>query len=263
MVVRRVFVCVTLGFMFVAGCFAHGKPLFTNINTPGRIVALELVLAIDTSTSVDEREFILQRDGLAAAFRHPAVIRSIENLGPEGAAISLVQWAGPERQSLAVGWQVLTDAASAERMAQSIGLMKRAHSGFTDISAAIAFSTAAIEANRYEGKRKAIDVSGDGVSDRNDPSPFRDIANGKGITINGLIIYSEEYDLGELARFELHDHYSQRVIGGEGAFLVEADSFEDFAEAIRRKLVREISGANVAEAPQPRHVALSENLQAR
>lgn len=252
--------CVTLCFACALGYFASIKPGSTQTK---QSVALELVLAIDTSTSVDERELNLQRNGLAAAFRHPSVIRSIENLGLEGAAVSLVQWAGPGEQSLAVDWHVLTDATSAERMAQSIERTNRAFIGFTDIGNAIAFSMAAIESNTYEGKRKTIDVSGDGVSDRNDPGPFRDTAIGKGITVNGLIVYSVEYDLGELARFELYNHYRQQVIGGAGAFLLEVDSFEDFAEAIRRKLVREISGANVVEAPHPLHAALSDSAQAR
>ncbi|MGI9354663.1 MAG: DUF1194 domain-containing protein [Rhizobiaceae bacterium] len=258
--VRHCFAYAPAWFACIIGAFSCAKPVSCSAQ---QHVALELVLAIDTSTSVDEREFILQRNGLASAFRDPSVIRSIENLGPTGAAIALVQWAGPGRQSLSIGWQVLTDAASAHHMAQAIEHTARAHTGFTDIGDAIAFSTTAIETNIFEGKRKAIDVSGDGVSDRNNPVPFRNIAIGKGITINGLIIYSQEYDLGELARFELHDHYSQRVIGGSGAFLMEADSFDEFAEAMRRKLVREISGANVVKALQPLHAALSDSTQAR
>ncbi len=226
-------------------------------------VALELVLAIDTSTSVDEGEFVLQRDGLAAAFRHPSVIRAVENLGQQGAAVALVQWAGPGRQSLSVGWNHIRDARSASDFARFIEMMPRVHSGFTDIGGAIAFSTQALEANRYQGRRMAIDVSGDGISDRTDPAPFRDVAVGKGITVNGLVIYSDEYDLGDLARIELYRHYSERVIGGPGAFLVEADSFDDFAEAIRRKLVLEISGINVVNMPVPHNAALSVPAAAR
>ncbi len=239
-------------------CFTN-----TQLASAQRVVALELVLAVDTSTSVDETEFVLQRNGLAAAFRHPSVIRSIGNLGSEGVAVALVQWAGPGRQSLAVDWHFLTDANSASEFAGSIERMRRAHRGFTDIGGAIAFSTQAIETNRFDGKRMAIDVSGDGVSDQNDPSAFRDAAIGKGITVNGLVIYSNEYDLGDLARIELFEHFNQKVIGGSGAFLIEADSFDDFAEAIRRKLVREISGTNVVNAPVPHNAALSVPFAAR
>ena len=45
------------------------------------VVALELLLAVDTSTSVDREEFALQQRGLAEAFRHPDVISAIERAG--------------------------------------------------------------------------------------------------------------------------------------------------------------------------------------
>ena len=219
-----------------AFCFGQQKQL----------VALELVLAIDTSTSVDEQEFQLQKVGLAAAFRHPAVQRSIESLGGSGAAVAVIQWAGATNQSVAVDWQHITNIQSAERMALSISQMKRNFSGFTDIGNAIDFSVSNLQQNQFIGDRRDIDVSGDGVSDQNDPGPSRTRAVKENITVNGLIIYSQEYDLGVLARIGLYNHYSQRVIGGDGAFVMEADSFDDFADAIRRKLVREISGTNIA-----------------
>jgi len=53
-----------------------------------------------------------------------------------------------------------------------------------------------------------------------------------GITINGLPILSVEPNLGT--------YYFENVIGGPGAVLVPADSYESFAEAILKKLVIEI-----------------------
>ena len=44
-------------------------------------VDLNLVLALDSSASVDAGEFALQRDGLAAAFRDPEVVEAIQG-GP-------------------------------------------------------------------------------------------------------------------------------------------------------------------------------------
>ena len=43
----------------------------------GAPVDLELVLAVDVSSSVDDHEFELQTRGLAAAFRHPGVWAAI------------------------------------------------------------------------------------------------------------------------------------------------------------------------------------------
>lgn len=205
-------------------------------------VELELVLAIDTSTSVDQSEFELQRRGLAYAFRHPQVLAAIEGLGTAGMAVSVVQWAGGSSQVTALDWTHLNDRASAEAFAARIDAMKRQLNGFTDIANAINFSVRSLLSNGFDGRRLTIDVSGDGTSDRNDPAVARDAAVLIGITINGLIVHSFEYDLGDLARIDLNDHYRERVIGGPGAFLLNAESFRTFAASMREKLYREIAG---------------------
>ena len=205
-------------------------------------VELELVLAMDTSTSVNEDEFILQRDGLAQAFLHPQVLAAIKGLGAEGMAVTVVQWAGSAQQTVAVDWMHLNDENSVDRFAAEIRSMQRRMSGFTDIANAISFSVNQINNNGFDGRRLAIDVSGDGSSGQNDPRNARDSAILQGMTINGLVIHTIEHDLGDLARYELQTHYLEKVIGGPGAFMLNAESFEDFAQSMREKLYREISG---------------------
>ncbi|MEL6948148.1 MAG: DUF1194 domain-containing protein [Pseudomonadota bacterium] len=205
-------------------------------------VALELVLAIDTSTSVDGREFLLQREGLAAAFRHQRVQSAIASLGPGGMAVTVLAWAGEGQQQRLTPWVKVTGAASANAFADRIAAFRRPFKGFTDIGGALRAATREILNNRFRGAVLKIDVSGDGTSDTGSPAPARDTAVDSGITINGLAIHTEEYDLGTLARIDLERHFTQEVIGGPGAFYMEAESFADFAEAIRRKLVREIAG---------------------
>ncbi len=143
------------------------------------------------------------------------------------------------------GCNVRSDA-DIEAVAAVLEAMPRQMEGRTDIATAIRFATAAILTNAYEGVRKTIDVSGDGSSDIADPAAARDVALAQGITINGLVIHATEYDLGELADIELYQHYLRRVIGGPGAFVMEARNYNDFADAIRRKLLREINGPAVA-----------------
>ncbi|MEP1205894.1 MAG: DUF1194 domain-containing protein [Rhizobiaceae bacterium] len=221
----------------------HSLPLSVAAQDNGRqVVELELVLAVDASTSVNSDEYKLQRSGIAEAFRHPKVLAAIDGLGEEGLAVSVVQWSGPNKQRVAVDWSHVNSRASAFQLATAIDAMPRLMTGFTDIAGAINYSTAEIENNRFTGRRLAIDVSGDGTSDRNDPALARDQAILKGITINGLVIHSIEYDLGDLARFDLRTHYRDRVIGGPGAFLLNAESFKTFAVSMREKLYREISG---------------------
>lgn len=211
-------------------------------------VDLELVLAIDTSTSVDAHEFNLQWAGLARAFLHPDVIGAIEAVGDLGIAVSMVQWAGQGQHRTSVEWTFVNDAVSAARFAAKIAAAPRQMRGFTDIGGAIRFSVRSLAQNAYDGGRRVIDVSGDGASSTANPASQRDAAVARGIIINGLVIYNEELelDLGKLASISLRQHYQDFVIGGPAAFLLVADDFEDFARAIREKLIREILGPPIA-----------------
>jgi uncharacterized protein DUF1194 len=214
-----------------------------------RAVDLELVLAIDASTSVDPQEFDLQWRGLANAFLHPDVVGAIEAVGDLGIAVTMVQWAGPGQARTVVDWVLIRDALSAAQFAAKISAAPRLLRGFTDIGGAIRYSVETIEGNSYEGSRRVIDVSGDGASSGNNtelPDRARDIAVSRGMIVNGLVIYNEEYDLGELAHISVREHYEDYVIGGPAAFLMVANDFEDFARAIREKLIREIIGPPIA-----------------
>ncbi len=67
-----------------------------------------------------------------------------------------------------------------------------------------------------------------------------------GITFNGLPILCRFCDTP--ARFpNLAEIYEERIIGGTGAFVVTAANEEDLAQAIRRKLIFEISGLEPSE----------------
>lgn len=209
-------------------------------------VALELVLAIDTSTSVDADEFTLQKRGLSNAFRHPRIIAAIEGLGALGVAASVVQWSSNGKHLTAVDWVQLKDAKSAGHFAAAIDAMPRLLTGFTGIAGAIRYSVQKIEENSFEGRRKVIDVSGDGASSSSGTGAERDRAVALGITINGLAILTSDPDFME---FGLKEYYAKQVIGGDGAFLLTADGFEDFITQMRKKLEREIIGPGLAALP--------------
>ena len=210
-------------------------------------VALELVLAVDTSTSVDREEFALQQQGFADAFRHPDVIAAIGRAGEGGVAVSLVHWSGQGQQVTSLPWTVIRNAADALAMAARIDGSGRRLKGFTDIAGALGYSLSLLQNNGLEGRRRVIDVSGDGTSNGPSAAAARDAAVAAGVTVNGLVIHNEEYDLGELAKINLFDHYKTHVVGGPGAFLMAAKDFHDFRTAIRKKLVREITGPVVSE----------------
>jgi hypothetical protein len=99
-----------------------------------------------------------------------------------------------------------------------------------------------MEDNDYDGWRRVIDFSGDSANNWSGPpiEEARDRVVAAGVTINGLPILRPG-DPGR-AQGGLEALYRDRIIGGPGAFVVTAESRESFADAVRRKLILEISG---------------------
>ena len=131
-----------------------------------RIVDLELVLAVDASSSVSGVEFDLQIRGLAEAFRHPSVARAIRATGDLGLAVAVFQWAGNQQQILAIDWMAVRDAPTASRFAKEVETVIRSIAGDTAIGNALEFAIGQLEGNGFDGRRKVIDVSGDGRNNR-------------------------------------------------------------------------------------------------
>ncbi|MGH6895728.1 MAG: DUF1194 domain-containing protein [Geminicoccaceae bacterium] len=204
-------------------------------------VDLALVLAIDSSGSVEFAEFELQAGGIARAFRDPEVIEAIEGAAPNGIAVAVIQWSGRRQHLMVVDWTKVTDAVSAKALAAAIEATGRTLIGETAIADALRFATEQLARGPFQGARRVIDLSGDGPTNAGgDPDPVRDAAVRAGITINALAILNENPSL------DLY--YAEHVIGGPGAFIVTARDYADFAHAIRLKLLREIRGAPLAEA---------------
>ncbi len=216
-----------------------------------RAVDLELALLVDVSSSVNDEEFRLQADGLAAAFRDPVVRDALARVARRGVAVAVIQWANHANQRTAVDWMLLRGDADVQRLATRIETMTRLDNrGHTAIGSAIDFALAELEANRFSGTRRVIDVSGDGRA--NDGTPLRaakERALDLGVTINGLAILKE---LPFLDRY-----FRKYLIGGEGSFVMVAQDYVDFIEAMSRKLVREIDAAPLAgwRPPNPPHQA--------
>ncbi|HZH26042.1 MAG TPA: DUF1194 domain-containing protein [Azospirillaceae bacterium] len=215
-------------------------------------VDLELVLAVDVSGSVDPSEARLQRDGYVAALTDPEIIHVIRGGFLGRIVVTYVEWAGPATQRTVVPWRVIADEASA---LEFVDLVKEApfrSARGTSISGAIDFGATLFEPNGFDGIRRVIDVSGDGVNNGGrDVRAARDDAVARGITINGLPVMpgSEQADgrpqglsAGGWTPPDLDLYYERNVIGGPGAFMVPAHSFEDFGRAVKAKLVREIAG---------------------
>ena len=215
-------------------------------------VDLELLLAVDASSSVDDQEFQLQMRGLSEAFRHPAVQAAIRGAGDRGIAVALMQWSDHVTQVMSVGWRLVRDAAGADAFADRIADAGRAiPGGGTAIYGAINFSVRAMARNGFDGRRRIVDVSGDGRSDLMVPTVVaRDQAVTQGIAINGLVILND-YPM-------LDKYYARYVIGGTGAFVMTAADYDAFAAAIIAKLIREIAEAPIASGPPDRDNTISQ-----
>jgi len=229
----------------LAGLLVAGLPallaLFAGNNIPAQAqspVDLQLVLAVDVSGSVNQTRFELQRDGYVAAFRSMRVLETIRSGPHQAIAVTMVQWTGPALQVHVVPWMRIADSPSAEAFATAVGQAPRQlFGGGTSISGAIDYSATLFAAGPFGARRRIIDVSGDGSNNRGRlVNLARDEAVAADIGINGLPILALEPDL---------DRYSeQNVIGGPGAFVIAAKDYEAFADAILKKLITEIAGAD-------------------
>ena len=198
-------------------------------------VDLNLVLAVDASGSVNQLRFDLQKRGYADAFANRQVLRAVRS-GPNAAiAAMMFQWTGPSRIAPVIGWTRLHDEGSIDQFAAAIAATPRfLFGGGTSLSGAIDAGMAALQATPFRGGRRVIDISGDGANNRGRPAELaRDAAVATGVNINGLPILEVEPDLEE--------YFRERVIGGPGAFVIAAETFADFGNAILRKLILEIA----------------------
>src|SRR5438477_2486086 len=210
-------------------------------------VDLLLVLAADVSRSIGDGEFNLQRKGYAAAMTDPRVLRAIAGGRNHAIAITFIEWSGASDQNVVVDWTVIRDEEAAGGVAATIIAAPRSFLGRTSISAAIDFAMERIAAAPIHADKRIIDVSGDGTNNSGRSiTEARDQAIAAGVTINGLAIINTQANPGYAFHTQppggLPKYYEENVIGGPGAFLMQIDNFDSFAEAMTRKLVTEIAG---------------------
>lgn len=198
-------------------------------------IDLALVLAVDCSGSVRGEHYDLQQRGYADAFRHRRVIEAILGGLHGGILACYFQWSGPALHNLVIPWTLLRSRADIAGFAAALQQAPRSiFGGGTAPAEAIDYGAALLKRMPAQPLRRVIDISGDGRSNRGRPPAMaRDAAVAQGITINGLPILHMEEDIEE--------YYERNVIGGPGAFLISARDYDSFADAVRRKLILEIS----------------------
>jgi Protein of unknown function (DUF1194) len=215
-------------------------------------VDLLLVLAVDVSRSIDATKFQLQRDGYAAAVADPRVLEAIRSGRTGRIGLTFVEWSGVGAQKVVIDWTTIGDSDSAKGFGDRLLEAPRSFADRTSISGAIEFAMGQFDKAPFAATRHTIDVSGDGTNNAGrDVALLRDEAVAKGITINGLVILSDNpmswnpdhtNPPGGLANY-----YRNNVVGGPGAFVLVAENFNSFGQAIIKKMI-----AEVAQAHEPR-----------
>jgi len=206
-------------------------------------VDVALVLAVDVSRSMSPDELQIQRRGYAAAISSPEVVRAIE-MGLHGRiALMMFEWANDGHAREIVPWSIVETRADARDFADKVLADSTYGQRRTSISGAIRHASELLSEVPYAADRLVIDISGDGPNNQGVPvTQARDAAVASGYVINGLPLMTRG---GVGFRFnipDLDEYYRRCVIGGPASFVLPVIGWDQFPEAVRRKLILEIGG---------------------
>ncbi len=229
------FIALTLCFLLATA--VAGAPAAAQERTD-----VELVLLADASGSIDDAEILFQRQGYAAAITDPQILAVIRQGAYGKIALAYVEWGSAESQEVVVPWTVIGDEASAEAFAKRLMAEPRRAFGRNAIGTAIAFAQALIETNDIEGFRRVIDLSADSANSWGGIpiAVARQNAVDAGIVINGLAVLCRTCS-GRPIGYDLEGAFADTIIGGPGSFVITADGRDQFAAAVRRKLILELA----------------------
>jgi Protein of unknown function (DUF1194) len=209
-------------------------------------VDLELVIAVDVSTSMSQEEQRVQRQGYVSALRSPDVLQAIKSGRLGRIATAYFEWARPEYHRVLVPWTVIDGPADAAAIADAIAGQPVIPQGETSISSALLFAGQLLKTSGFMSDRRIVDVSGDGPNNTGPPVELaRDALIARGVTVNGLVISLLNGPPDMIDSFSLsylESYYRRCVIGGPGKFVLSVGDLADFEKAIRRKFVTEIAG---------------------
>ena len=214
-------------------------------------VDLMLVLAADVSRSIDNEKFQLQREGYAAAISDQRVLGAIRSGRNGRIGVMFVEWSGVGSQRVLIDWTTIGDAEAAKGFGDRLLEAPRSFADRTSISGAIAFAMDQFARAPYAAARRTIDISGDGTNNSGaNVTAARDTALAQDVTINGLVILSDTPLPWNPDHTNppggLDNYYRTNVVGGPGAFVLVAENFHSFGEAIIKKMIAEVAQAHTA-----------------
>ena len=201
-------------------------------------VDLALVLAVDCSYSVDTFEYQLQMRGTGQAFLDPDILEAVLRGPLQKIAITVFLWSDEDAQFVIIPWRLFASEADGMEIAQILLRSPRnLYRGSTATGSALKFAQSLLAIAPFS-IRQSIDISTDGYSNIGLKVPtIRKQIIDDGITINGLAIENEVKHLSQ--------YLAEEIIGGDGSFVTKANGYEDYAEAIKIKLLKEITNASL------------------
>lgn len=215
----------------------------------GDAVDTAIVFAVDRSSSIGPDTAQLQLNGHVEALRSAEVAKAIAS-GPIGCvAISYFEWSSIGKLDVILPWTRLCGAEDASKAAGLIlergsdGTERRGR-GKTSLSFAIDAGRLLLDSYPGHAGRKVIDVSTNGTN--NDGLPLIDSrarAFEVGYIVNGIAVSRADPGITD----DLPGYLENNVITGAGAFVIAPSKPEEYAMALRRKLVLEIGGAASAQ----------------
>jgi len=139
-------------------------------------------------------------------------------------------------------WMIIDGPQSAKTFTEVLKGLPYRRASRTSVSGAIDYGAELLAQAPFTSQRRVIDISGDGPNNHGRPvEAARDEATDRGIVINGLPIlftrrFNPSFDIENLDQY-----YADCVIGGPGSFVVPVSNQQQFADATRQKLLREIA----------------------
>lgn len=212
-----------------------------------------LALGLDVSASVDPSEYRLQLDGLAAAFTHPDIAKSLLAMPAAPVRITVYEWSEPGYQRLLTDWTEIRTQRDIAALAQSLRTTRRAVSPpGTAVGSAMQYGGRLL-AQQPDCWKRTLDLSGDGKHNMGPhPRDLKPALAATGITINGLVIGADTTDNTDRRLMQIGEisaYYNAWVILGPDAFVEVALGFAEYEAAMIRKLKRELAGLTLSALP--------------
>lgn len=239
----------------VTGSAAQVRTREAADNQAAPTVDVELIIAVDVSYSMDLDELAVQREGYAEAIMSKDFLQALRTGPNSKIALTYFEWSAFGDQKIIIPWRVIDGPETAGAVAEDIMKAPVRRGSRTSISGAILFAQPLFDQDPSRGLRRVIDISGDGPNNNGPPvTGVRDEALAKGIVINGLPIMVKAPSYAMMDIDHLDWYYQDCVIGGPGSFMEPIKGRENFKQAIRAKLIREVAGP----APERPLVAASD-----